>query len=307
MFNFLDNKYFRAVFQALLIVFAGLLYATALNIFQIPGNIYAGGITGLAQLITFSLREFTQLDNVISTGNLYFILNVPILLLSVWKLGRRFTILTIFVVISTTTWTNVIPVQGVSDEPLLNAIIGGTIAGTAGGLCVKYGMSAGGTDIISMVIYRAKGMNVGSMNLIMNSFIVVAAGMLYSWEAALFTIISMYTNTRMVDSLHTNDHRMTAFIITDHADAVTDSIFQRIRRGITILDGKGGYSKVPRSVLMIVINRYELHELQMAVLEADPKAFIDVVRSTKVTGNFLSKEQQDALLKQKGDKRTLKV
>ncbi|MBG9982290.1 YitT family protein [Aerococcaceae bacterium DSM 111020] len=291
---FLNRPGVKVTLQALVIIFAGFGFAVGLNIFQIPGDIYAGGITGFAQLITYSLREFSHLDNVIATGNLYFLLNVPILILSIFKLGRKFTILTILVVISTTLWTNIIPVQGVSKEPLLNAIIGGTISGISGGLCVKYGMSSGGIDIISMVIYRATGINVGSMNLVINSLIVMAAGMLYSWEFALFTIISMYANARMVDVLHTNDHRMTVFIVTEQVDEVVEAILKRIRRGITIMDGKGGYSKTPRSVLMIVVNQYELHELQFAVLETDPKAFIDVIQSSQVTGNYLSKEQQDS-------------
>lgn len=306
MLNFLTNNiYFKIALQIFIIIISGFGFALALNVFQIPGNIYSGGIAGLAQLISFGLNEFTSMKNVIATGNIYFLLNVPILLLSIWKLGRRFTFLTIMVVISTTIWTNIIAVQGVSEEPLLNAIIGGTLAGTAAGLCVKFGMSGGGIDVISMVVFRATGFNVGSMSLVMNSLIVLAAGTLFSWETALFTIISMYTNARMVDTLHTNEHRLTAFIVTDHVDEVVDSVFQNIRRGITIMDAKGGYSKTPRSILMIVINRYELHDLQAAVLDKDPKAFIDVVQSTKVTGNFLSKEQQDAFRKE--NKKALKI
>lgn len=295
MIDQLISKYpkFNLLLTFLVVIISALLFAVQLNMFLIPGDIYSGGIAGLAQLTTYVINNFSPFPGIIQTGTLNFIYNIPVLLLSYFKLGKRFTILTMIVVAVLTLFTYVVPIVHVSSNPLLNAISAGVLGGAGAGLTIKYGMSAGGIDIISMVLYRATGINVGNMNLIMNSFIIVAAGFLYSWEFALYTLISMYVSSRVVNMIHTNEHRLTAFIVTDKVDEVIASIYSRIRRGITILDGRGGYSKQARSTLMIVVNRYELYDLQFAILEADNKAFINIIHSTKVIGNFLSREQQD--------------
>ncbi|HBY88879.1 MAG TPA: YitT family protein [Aerococcaceae bacterium] len=281
--------------QFFIILFSALCFAVSLNMFLIPGDIYSGGVTGISQLITYSLKQFTPFGNIIQTGTLNFLLNIPLLILSYMKLGRRFTILTVIVVAIMTGFTLIIPVQQVSANPLLNGIVAGALNGLGGGLTIKFGMSAGGIDIIALVMSRLVQINVGSLSLLINSVVIVGAGILYSWEFALYTLISMYVTSRVVNSIHTNEQRLTAFIVTDKEDEVVKSIYGRIHRGITILDGRGGYSKKTRNTLMIVINRYELYDLEMAIGEADIHAFVNIIQSTRVNGNYLNRDQQNKL------------
>ncbi|MBA5729505.1 YitT family protein [Aerococcaceae bacterium INB8] len=285
--------------QFFIILFSALCFAVSLNMFLIPGDIYSGGVTGISQLITYSLKQFTPFGNIIQTGTLNFLLNIPLLILSYMKLGRRFTILTVVVVAIMTGFTLIIPVQQVSANPLLNGIVAGALNGLGGGLTIKFGMSAGGIDIIALVINRLVQINVGSLSLLINSVVIVGAGILYSWEFALYTLISMYVTSRVVNSIHTNEQRLTAFIVTDKEDEVVKSIYDRIHRGITILDGRGGYSKKTRNTLMIVINRYELYDLEMAIGEADIHAFVNIIQSTRVNGNYLNRDQQNKLKQNK--------
>ncbi|TLQ40512.1 YitT family protein [Ruoffia tabacinasalis] len=285
----------NVVSQFFIILFSALCFAVSLNMFLIPGDIYSGGVTGISQLITYSLDQFTPFGNIIQTGTLNFLLNIPLLILSYMKLGRRFTILTVVVVAIMTGFTLIIPVQQVSSNPLLNGIVAGALNGLGGGLTIKFGMSAGGIDIIALVINRLVQINVGSLSLLINSVVIVGAGVLYSWEFALYTLISMYVTSRVVNSIHTNEQRLTAFIVTDKEDEVVKSIYGRIHRGITILDGRGGYSKKTRNTLMIVINRYELYDLEMAIGEADIHAFVNIIQSTRVNGNYLNRDQQNKL------------
>ena len=280
----------NVVSQFFIILFSALCFAVSLNMFLIPGDIYSGGVTGISQLITYSLDQFTPFGNIIQTGTLNFLLNIPLLILSYMKLGRRFTILTVVVVAIMTGFTLIIPVQQVSSNPLLNGIVAGALNGLGGGLTIKFGMSAGGIDIIALVINRLVQINVGSLSLLINSVVIVGAGVLYSWEFALYTLISMYVTSRVVNSIHTNEQRLTAFIVTDKEDEVVKSIYGRIHRGITILDGRGGYSKKTRNTLMIVINRYELYDLEMAIGEADIHAFVNIIQSTRVNGNYLNRD-----------------
>ncbi|MGO3212177.1 MAG: YitT family protein [Ruoffia tabacinasalis] len=281
--------------QFFIILFSALCFAVSLNMFLIPGDIYSGGVTGISQLITYSLKQFTPFGNIIQTGTLNFLLNIPLLILSYMKLGRRFTILTVIVVAIMTGFTLIIPVQQVSANPLLNGIVAGALNVLGGGVTIKFGMSAGGIDIIALVMSRLVQINVGSLSLLINSVVIVGAGILYSWEFALYTLISMYVTSRVVNSIHTNEQRLTAFIVTDKEDEVVKSIYGRIHRGITILDGRGGYSKKTRNTLMIVINRYELYDLEMAIGEADIHAFVNIIQSTRVNGNYLNRDQQNKL------------
>lgn len=154
----------NVVSQFFIILFSALCFAVSLNMFLIPGDIYSGGVTGISQLITYSLDQFTPFGNIIQTGTLNFLLNIPLLILSYMKLGRRFTILTVVVVAIMTGFTLIIPVQQVSSNPLLNGIVAGALNGLGGGLTIKFGMSAGGIDIIALVINRLVQINVGSLS-----------------------------------------------------------------------------------------------------------------------------------------------
>lgn len=292
-----ENPRANFVFQVAIAFISSTIFGFAMKFFLIPGNIFSAGVPGLAQLVRVFV-EPTPLAAFLTTGNLYFLINVPILILAYLKLGHQFTFLTITVVVFTTIMTNFFPVTVISENPMINAIVGGTLVGFAGGITIKYGMSGGGFDIITIIMSRAFGVNVGVLNIIVNSFIVFGSGFLYDWEIAIFTMISIYVSSRVIDTIHTGEQRLTAFIVTHDPASVTASIRSRLVRSSTILDARGGYTGDKRDVIMIVINRYELHELQMAILDSDPTAFVNIIQSTKVLGQFLSKDQQQQLRKQ---------
>lgn len=292
-----ENPRANFVFQVAIAFISSTIFGFAMKFFLIPGNIFSAGVPGLAQLVRVFV-EPTPLAAFLTTGNLYFLINVPILILAYLKLGHQFTFLTITVVVFTTIMTNFFPVTVISENPMINAIVGGTLVGFAGGITIKYGMSGGGFDIITIIMSRAFGINVGVLNVLVNSFIVFGSGFLYDWEIAIFTMISIYVSSRVIDTIHTGEQRLTAFIVTHDPASVTASIRSRLVRSSTILDARGGYTGDKRDVIMIVINRYELHELQMAILDSDPTAFVNIIQSTKVLGQFLSKDQQQQLRKQ---------
>ncbi|MBD3948803.1 YitT family protein [Tuanshanicoccus lijuaniae] len=283
--------------QVLIALVSSIIFGVAMNFFLIPGEIFSSGVPGLAQLINFFTSK-SPLAGILTTGNLYFLLNVPLLILSYLKLGRHFTLMTIIVVIFSTITTNIIPVTYVSQNPLLNAIMGGVFSGAGAGITIKYGMSGGGFDILNVFLAKTFGWNVGSLTFLSNLIVIVGSGMLYTWELAIYTMITIFVTSKMIDTIHTNEQRLTAFIVTNNPADVTANIRMRLIRGTTILEARGGYTGDKRDVLMIVINRYELHELQLAIAEADQNAFVNVVQSTKVMGNFLNRDQQLIMRKQ---------
>lgn len=292
-----ESKLFYILFHIFIVLFAALCFSIALNFFYIPGDIYSAGILGFAQLLAYIFNNILKLPYHFQTGTLNFLINIPLIILGFMKMGKRFTFMTLAVVIATSLISNLFPIYQVSTNPLLNAVVGGTLAGTAVGLCVKNGMSTGGLDILSVFLNRKTGMNVGNLSLIMNSLLLLGVGYIYEWELAIYTLFAMFVNSRMVNFINNNDQRLTAFIITENPDDVISSIYQHIHRGITVMDARGGYKRSPRKVIMVVINRYELYDLQSSVLISDPAAFVNIVKSQFVEGNFLNKQEQESFRK----------
>src|SRR5699024_10590352 len=118
----------------------------------------------------------------------------------------------------------------------------------------------------------------------MNLLIVSSAGFLYGWEYALYTLVSIYVMTKMIDTIHTSHQKVTAMIVTNEPDALVKVIHEKLIRGITIIPAKGAYSGMDCSILMVVITRYEMYELEQAVREADASAFVNFMETNKVLG-----------------------
>lgn len=272
------------------IVFAAITSAIALNNFLIPANIYAAGINGISQLLSDILNSSSGI--IIDTGILILLFNIPIAVLGWFKVGRDFTLYSFMTSILISFFTILLPINPLTADPMMNALFGGIISGTGIGFALKYGFSTGGMDIISMVLAKTTGKSIGTLTFAMNLLIVSSAGFLYGWEYALYTLVSIYVMTKMIDTIHTSHQKVTAMIVTNEPDALTKEIHEKLIRGITIIPAKGAYSGTDRSILMVVITRYEMYDLEQAVREADASAFVNFMETNKVLGEFWSTDQQ---------------
>lgn len=264
------------------------LYVLAMNMFITPANLYAGGITGIAQIITTFMSSGFGID--ISLGMLIFILNVPILYLAWRSIGKRFAILSILAVCLQFLMFELVPVGHFSDDILLNAVFGGVLIGIGAGMILKIGASTGGMDIISQYISMKLNGSVGKYSFGINVIIILIAGFTQSWETALYTIISIYITAVLVDRIHTIHQNLTLYIVTSQEDEMIKAINSNLFRGITVLEGRGAYTKNSKSVLMIVLSSYELYEILAVIKAVDEHAFTNVVRSEMVQGNFVKKK-----------------
>jgi uncharacterized membrane-anchored protein YitT (DUF2179 family) len=180
----------------------------------------------------------------------------------------------------------VIPIKELSHDILLNAVFGGVILAVGVGITLKWGASTGGLDIIAMVLSRMKDKPVGPYMFILNGVIIGTAGFLYGWEKALYTLVTLYASTRVIDAIHTRYAKLTALIVTKKADELKKAIHAKLVRGITMLPAKGAFSNEARDMLMIVITRYELFDLERIINEVDPNAFTNIVQTNNVYGFF---------------------
>ncbi|SMQ66791.1 Uncharacterized membrane-anchored protein YitT, contains DUF161 and DUF2179 domains [Bacillus sp. OV166] len=271
--------------QKLAVVAAGsLLGALAMNLFLVPANIYSSGFTGIAQLLSKVLSDYTPIH--VSLGFLLLLLNIPVAILGWKKVGKSFTVYSFISVALSSLFLILIPIKQVSNDILLNAVFGGVIQAVGVGITLKWGASTGGVDIIAMVLSRMKDKPIGPYMLVINGVIIITAGFLYGWEKALYTLVTLYTSTRVIDAIHTRHAKLTAIIITKKADVMKKAIQEKLVRGITILPAKGAFSNEAREMLMVVITRYELFDLERILKDVDPNAFTNIIQTTNIYGFF---------------------
>lgn len=266
------------------VIIGSLLVAISLNFFLINANVYSSGFTGAAQLTSSIFYDFFNLN--VTTGILVFLYNIPVFILGWYKVGRGFTLYSAVSVLFVTLFLEFLPVISLTDDIILNAVAGGVTGGVGMGITLKLGASTGGMDIIAMVLSRLKDKPIGSYIFILNGVIIVIAGILYEPENALYTMLTLYVTTTVIDTLHTRHEKVTAMIITSQPDELQKAIHNRMVRGITILPAVGAYTREDRHMLYLVITRYELYDLEQIIEEIDPSAFTNIVQTTGVFGSF---------------------
>lgn len=271
--------------KKLAVVLVGaLLNAFAMNYFLIPANVYAAGFAGASQLLSNLLTEYTPLT--ISTGFLLFALNIPVAILGWMKVGKSFTLYSAISVAAMSIFLEIIPINDSRPDILLYAVFGGVIGAVGIGITLKFGASTGGMDIIAMILSRMTDRPVGIYFFGLNGLIIVSAGILYGWDKALYTLVSLYASTRVIDAIHTRHQKLTAMIVTKKSVELKAAIHGKMVRGITVVPAKGAFSNEPKDMMMMVITRYELYELEHIIKEVDPEAFTNIVQTTSVVGFF---------------------
>lgn len=270
--------------KIIVVLLGALLSALALNLFLIPANIYASGFTGAAQLISNILSDYTPIN--ISTGILLLLFNIPVAILGWMKVGKSFTLYSFLSVAATTVFLELLPVYPLSKDILLNSVFGGVIAAMGVGFTLKWGASTGGLDIIAMILSRMKDKPVGTYFFALNAVIIGAAGLIYGWEKALYTLVALYVSTRMIDAIHTRHEKLTAMIVTKKGEELKKAIHAKLVRGITTVPAKGAFTNEQKEMMIIVITRYELFDLERIIKEVDPNAFTNVVQTAGIFGFF---------------------
>jgi len=262
----------------IVITLSSVLVAFAYNFLLIPHEILSGGLSGIAIM----LGIVTPLN----TGVLNLLLNFPLLIIGVMKLGKRFIGYTILSVAVLSISLYIIPIYKATQEPILASLFGGVIVGIGAGMIFRASGSSGGFDIIAMLLSRKRDFPLGALISGMNGIVVAISGFVFSWDAALLTLVSIYATGKVVDTIHTSHIKLTLMIITGKGEEVKQQLLSKLHRGVTIMDAKGAYSGEGRKVLITVITRYQLAEVKSMIKETDAKAFVNILQTTEVIGVF---------------------
>ncbi|MGO4107195.1 YitT family protein [Paenibacillus sp. YAF4_2] len=273
------NKWtFHTAVTASVMTIGALLIAGAFNLFLIPHQLLSGGLSGVAMMIGYMTGG--------NIGWLYLVLNVPVLCWGWFIVGRRFIIWSMYTVLASTLFLQLIPVTAIAKDAVLGSVFGGIILGIGTGMMLRYGGSSGGFDIIASIITRKRDLPVGSIIFTLNG-LVIAALVLFTqdWNLALYSLLSIYTAGKVVDIIHVRHIKVTAFIITTKTDEMLAKLLSH-PRGITIIKTRGAYTSAEKDMLMTVRTRYELAELRKTIASIDARAFVNIVETVGVIGDF---------------------
>lgn len=268
-------------------VIAAVIFAVNIKTFVRAGGLYPGGFNGLTLLIQGIFREFAGMEIPYTLINVA--LNAIPVLIGLKYIGIKFTLSSCVVIVLSSILTDLIPSQPITYDPLLISIFGGLINGFVVSLCLIGNTSSGGTDFIAIYFSEKNGQDIWNYILCGNAVILVAAGLLFGWDKALYSIIFQFTSTQMVQMLHQRYKKHTLFIITRHPDEVYEEISKLSHHSATRLDGTGCYSGDNTAMIYSVVSREEAKLLVKKVTEVDPQAFVNIIKTDFINGRFYYK------------------
>jgi uncharacterized membrane-anchored protein YitT (DUF2179 family) len=274
------KKYFPSIRDYALIILSSLIQAVSLRLFFVPADLASGGVSGISQLI----NHFTGWP----IGLMVFIGNVPLFLLG-WRYlgGSKFAARTAVAIASYALLTDLlvkipafmeysqILIDDLQGDIFLSALYGAIVSGVGYGLVYRARGTSGGSDILARILNHWKGVSMTQSYLIVDTAVILSAGFVFGWKAALYAMIALYVSGLVAETvLEGGGTSRTAMIITSKAEEVSTRVIDELQRGITYLEGRGGYTGNSRPVLYCVVSRAEISSLKAIVHETDPEAFM---------------------------------
>ncbi|WP_129688186.1 YitT family protein [Gottfriedia acidiceleris] len=261
-----------------------LLVATGLEIFLVPNDVIDGGITGISIMVS----HLTGLP----LGVFLFILNLPFFYLGYKQIGKTFAISTILGITVLSYLTSMFHhIPAFTEDILLATIFGGMVLGVGVGLAIRFGGALDGIEILAIIINSKIPFSVGEIIMVFNLFILGAAGFIFSWDRAMYSIIAYLVAFKTIDIVVEGlEQSKSAWIISDKSDDIGEAILFRMGRGVTYINGTGAYSGETTKVIYCVITRLEEAELKTIVDDIDPTAFLAISDIAEVRGGRFKKK-----------------
>ena len=281
------KNYKQLVIMALAVTVSAAIQAFALTSFSVPAGIYPAGFTGLSRLVSDVLRDFFGIH--LPFFYLYLLINVILAVVVFKHIGKFFTIFSVIQTTLMSVFSSFLPAMHILDDPLLIAIFGGLINGFGVSIALTNGASSGGTDFLSIYYSNKFHRSMWDYVFAFNCVMIFAAGMLYRWEIAAYSMIFQYVSNLIISKRHKRYTHQAIIIVTKNPQEVIDSIFKNVRHGITEVKAKGAYKGDDETILYTVVNSFQTAEVVKYALEGDPRAFIETRNTLNVYGNYYQK------------------
>lgn len=287
--------------EYLLITLGMAIYVVGWSIFLVSNNLIGGGITGIGSIIQYATHGAVKI------GTVYLLANTVLLVVALFTLGRSFGGKTIYAIALASIGLNVcqtiIPPEicqslAVDNGKLMSTIMGAIMVGVGIGINMSQGGSTGGTDIIALIVNKYRNVSPGRMILMMDSVIILSSLLVpsYTPDGALMPFAEKITTvvygfilivlTSTVLDLYLSGSRQSVqlFILSQKYEEIADMITKDLHRGVTVLDGKGWYTKKNTEVLMVLTRKSDLNIMLRAIKSIDSNAFLSVSSVSGVYG-----------------------
>lgn len=263
-----------------MITLAAVAYAAGISLFLDPNNLAPGGVTGIAILVNRLIG--------IPTGTLILLLNVPLLLLGIWKFGWKFICSTFYAIFIVSVATDVLaPIGALTKEPILAAAAGGALSAAALGFVFRVGATTGGMDIVIKVLrLKYPHMKTSSLFLITDVCIASCSGLVFgNVDVVLYALVAVFVMSYVMDLvLYGKDEANLLYIISDRPEDISQRILGEIDVGVTFLQGRGAYSSQNKKVIMCVTKKQQAPGIEVIVKEEDPRAFMIITSASEIYG-----------------------
>jgi uncharacterized membrane-anchored protein YitT (DUF2179 family) len=267
-----------------LIAIGSCLSALAVNGVLIPQKFLSAGFTGVALGINYLVPS-------ISVAWLYFLLNVPLFALG-WKfVGRRFFLYSLAGMVIYTCAIGWVDISFKVEDKILGALLAGILMGAGSGIILRSLGSAGGVDILAVILLQRFSVSLGATSLAFNGIVLLGAAVLLSVEKALYTLVYIYVTSHILNLVVTGlSQRKAVFIVSSRWKDISRGITTELQRGVTILHGEGGFTGHEEKILYTVVTFRELAKLKQMIRKLDPETFLVVTDTLEVMGRRIGNQ-----------------
>lgn len=268
------------------------IFALGFDLFLVPNDLNAGGLTGLSMVLVHLIGYGT-------IGIVSALMNLPLFILAGAKIGKRFFVYSLVGMLLSSLFIDIFSILPVPEtEPLIGALYGGAISGLGLGIVFAGGASTGGSDIIVRLLkLRWRDVPIGTINICFDFIVAALTGIVFKDAArALYSGVAIFVVGQVIDAVvYRFDYSKVALIISPRYEEIAKKINDKLDRGVTYLDGKGYYLRTETQVILTAVKRQQLADLKELVVEIDPNAFIIVQEAHQVLGDGFTHYSKDSL------------
>ncbi len=264
------------------ILLGALIAGAAYPLFMTPNWIAPGGMTGIATILNHLFHW--------PVGTVSLILNLPLFLISYRAMGRIFAFRSLLATVFFTLFIDILPLQPMTNDPLLGALYGGVMLGAGLGLIMRGGATTGGSDMIARMVHkRFQFISVGSFLFAIDFAVVISAGFLIGTTEALYALINIFLSAKVMDVVIIGfSANKACFVMSSRWKEISDRILRDMDRGVTLLTARGAYTGTERPTLLCVISRSEIMAFKRILREEDENAFVIIVEAHEAIGDGFS-------------------
>ena len=286
MKKLLYHRFISSVLWNLLLISAGsLVFGIGLKSIAIPHGFITGGISGLTLL-------FYYVSGLLSPGLWYLLVNIPIFLVGWVHISRRFFFYSLYGVAALSLTIDLIGFTLPIKEPMLAVLAGGVLMGAGSGLVLHSLGSAGGLDIIGIILNQKFSLRLGTFYFAFNVVLFAFSFGFLDTDLVLYSLFASFISSQTLDYvLAMFNQRKMVIVISDAYATIAGAIQSRLGRGVTFLNGSGAYTGKEKRIILTVVNTYQLKRLEEAALTIDPDAFIITENTFNVLGRGFSRRK----------------